>query len=202
MAKVNFTILSKVSNKALEKETKRQKALKDFIGKNFSKKGLNIPFKKVMDAFAIRDEKEKITYANSLDLHKDFFLACFRLAKNRFETKSKMGVNLDTVEIPYFFENNGIATLQTRKASEFENLYYVTLDYLEKDTEKQAKKTLDDDENEGNIESTKEGEGEFNATANILNLIAKYKDSIDFDAISKAIDDATATATDKATATA
>lgn len=179
---MEFRIIQKLSVKSVKEPSKKVESVVKFLTEEFNTVGLNMPYSKITAKFAKWNEEQKTVVASSLDLHKHLFTACFILSQRIVKDAEKNGYELKKLAIPYFFTNkDNIPTVQTRKASEFDTLYYETLDGLTVQKEKAS-------EASGN-ESEKEGEKEFNPTAEILALMTKYKDKIDFEAVKIAIAD-------------
>ena len=179
---MEFRIIQKLSVKSVKEPSKKVESVVKFLTEEFNTIGLNMPYNKVTAKFAEWNETQKTVTASSLDLHKLLFTACFVLSQRIVKDAEKNGYELKKISIPYFFSNkDDIPTVQTRKASEFDNLYYETLDGLKEQKEKESKSGEGD--NEG------EGKKEINPTAEILALMTKYKGKIDFEAVKVAIAD-------------
>lgn len=199
---MEYTIIQKLTSKSLEKPSKKIRDMMSFISIRFNEIGENISIVKLHKEFATWSEKEKTVVASSLDIHKNFFTACFLWSRSQVNLMERCGRDLKTVAIPSFrVDGHGCVILSVVSADKFEDVYYTTLDALKAEEEKKATATATAEKSASEEVATAESEESeettaTTATAEILSLIDKFGSELDLNAIQKAIDNLT-TATAK-----
>lgn len=118
---VNYAVIGKDV-----KESKLITSLKDFIELNYNSKGVRIGYSKFIKEFAKWDSEKLTVNANSLDLHKAIFSACFKIAS--FNKKH----NIDVMPIFYSDKSNNVSIVSVTSVKDFDTYYGNTKAYTEK----------------------------------------------------------------------
>jgi len=108
------------------KETKLVTSLKEFIEINYNVKGSRIGYAKFIKDFAKWDSEKLTVNANSLDLHKAIFTACFKIAS--FNKANGLKV------MPIFTSDktNNISIVSVCSIADFDKYYGTVKAYEEK----------------------------------------------------------------------
>ena len=176
------------------KATKKVEKIAEFLEAEFNKPGVNLGYTKFLERFAAWNDNSMTVDAASMDLHKDINTACYIVAKKIAAAGDEGAI------IPAMITTKeGKTIICTKRASEFDNVFYDNIDAESAAAEKKAKKEAAKKEQEKAIAPSDAVAIDFdammaqgaNVTPILLNLIARYKDCIDFNAVQNAIDNVT-----------